>query len=418
MLIIMFIVFQSLFGLASFPMDLIDQWTGSVKEYVAAMLPVAWWSNLITEGIIAGIGGVVIFVPQIAILFLLITLLEETGYMSRVSFLTDKIMQKVGMNGRSVMPLVSGMACAIPAVMAARTISNPKERLLTILVTPFMSCSARLPVYTLIIAMVVPDMTFGPFNLQGLVMMSMYVLGIAMSLLVAFVLNKVIKSKSISYYIMELPSYRWPRWKNAFMVMFDKAKIFLLDAGKIIIIISIVLWFMSSYGPSSKMEAIENKYAAIEAKQTDGLSVIQAEEKANELLSSSYAGILGHAIEPAIKPLGYDWKIGIAILSSFAAREVFVGTMATLYSVGTEAAENEGLLRDKMSAAKRKDGTPVYTLATGVSLLMFYAFAMQCISTIAIVKRETNSWKWALFQTVFMTGIAYIFAFIAYQTLR
>lgn len=416
MFIIMLIVFQALFALASFPMDWIDGMMSSLQDWTSTHLPETWWADLITNGIIAGLGGVIIFVPQIAILFFLITILEETGYMSRISFLTDKIMQKVGMNGRSVMPLVSGMACAIPAVMAARTISNPKERLLTILVTPLMSCSARLPVYTLLIAMIVPDETvLGIFNMQGLVMMGMYVLGFVMSLLVAYVLNKVIKTTVRSSYLMELPMYRWPRWKNAFITMYEKAKIFVVDAGKIIIILSVVLWFMASYGPSGTFEQIEEKYAQIEQTQPDGLSTEQEEEKANELLANSYAGILGHTIEPVIKPLGYDWKIGIALISSFAAREVFVGTMATLYSVGEELDDSDLPLRAKMQQATDANGQKIYTTATGVSLLMFYAFAMQCISTIAIVRRETNSWKWTIVQIVLFTAIAYIMAFAAYN---
>lgn len=416
MFVIMLVVFQALFALASYPMDWIDGMMSGLQDWATGALPSTWWADLITNGIIAGLGGVIIFVPQIAILFFLITILEETGYMSRISFLTDKIMQKVGMNGRSVMPLVSGMACAIPAVMAARTITNPKERLLTILVTPLMSCSARLPVYTLLIAMIVPDeMVLGVFNMQGLVMMGMYVLGILMSLIVSYVLNKVIKSDAKSIYMMELPMYRWPRWKNAFITMYEKAKIFVLDAGKIIIILSIVLWFMSNYGPTGRFDGIEDKYAQIENAQTEGLTTKQEEDKANELLANSYAGILGHAIEPVIKPLGYDWKIGIALISSFAAREVFVGTMATLYSVGEEVEEDDLPLREKMQQATDDQGNKIYTTATGVSLLMFYAFAMQCISTIAIVRRETNSWKWTIIQVVLYTAIAYVTAFAAYN---
>lgn len=416
MFIIMFVVFQSIFWLASFPMDWIDSLFGQLASWASDILPAdAWYSGLIADGIISGLGGIVIFVPQIAILFFFISVLEDTGYMSRISYLTDRIMRAAGMNGRSMMPLISGMACAIPAVMAARTIRDPKERLITILVTPLMACSARLPVYTLLISMFIPDtILWGLFNMQGLVMMALYVLGIVAAMLVAFVLNKIIQKKDQDFFVMELPLYRAPRWENAIITMIDKAKIFVMDAGKIILVLSIVLWFLASYGPSQQMERIDDKYEQLAAQQPEGLTELQTEALNNEKLSASYAGILGRTIEPAIAPLGYDWKIGIALISSFAAREVFVGTMATLYAVGG-ADDDPTPLKQKLLEAQRPDGSKVYTLATGMSLLMFYAFAMQCVSTIAIVKRETKSWKWTLTQVVYLTGLAYFMAWLAFQ---
>lgn len=416
MLAVMFIIFQAIFWFASYPMDWIESFFGMAQAYVAGLLPEnVWWANLITEGIIAGIGGIVIFVPQIAILFFFISILEDTGYMARISFLTDRLMRSVGLNGRSVMPLISGMACAIPAIMSARTIRNAKERLLTILVTPLMSCSARLPVYTLIISMFIPnEKVLGFFNMQGLVMMLMYVLGIIVALLVAYVSQFFLKSSKSDFFIMELPIYRSPRWENAMVTMFDKARVFVMDAGKVILVLSVILWFMASYGPPSKIETLEQKYEQLATAQQGILTDEQQEEFSNEKLANSYAGIIGHAIEPAIAPLGYDWKIGIALISSFAAREVFVSTMATLYSVG-DVSEDDTPLREKMLEAKRPDGQPVYTLATGMSLMMFYAFAMQCIGTVAVVKRETKSWKWPIIQVVYMTALAYLLSFAAYH---
>ncbi len=415
---IMFLVFQSIFSFASYPMDWIDSSFSQLQNWVAGLLPDVWWANLLTEGLLAGIGGIVIFVPQIAILFFFITVLEDSGYMARISVLSDKLMQTAGMNGRSVVPLISGMACAIPSIMAARTISNTKEKLLTILALPLMSCSARLPVYAIIIALVIPEQTIlGIFSLQGLVMMAMYVLGFVMAMLVSFVLSIFIKIKGKSFFIMELPTYRMPRWKNAFVTMYEKAKIFVVDAGKVIIVISIALWFLASYGPSEQRQAIDAKYTEIAAQQNGILDTEQEELKANEMLSSSYIGIIGKSIEPAFAPLGYDWKIVIALLSSFAAREVFLGTIATLYNVG-DADENEDTLKEKMLQARHPDGTLVYTLATGISLLMFYAFAMQCMSTVAIVRRETKSLKWTIFQFSYMTILAYIAAFVAYSVLK
>ena len=415
LLLVLFFMFQCVFWLASYPMDWIEAGFAFLQGQVSAVLPEVWWSDLLVNGLLAGIGGIVIFIPQIALLFGIITLLEDSGYMARISFLTDRLMRAVGLNGRSVMPLISGMACAIPAVMAARTIENRKERLITILVTPFMSCSARLPIYTILIALVVPERyLLGIFNLQALVMMGMYLLGFVTALVVARILSWSMKSREHSFFLMEMPVYRAPRWKNALITMYEKAKIFVTDAGKVIIIISLVLWALASYGPSGKMEAVAHTYEQLRLQQNGKLTDEQKKQEGSDKLEQSYAGIMGKTIEPAIRPLGYDWKMGIALISSFAAREVFVGTMATLYSVG-EADENSKPLRAKMSAARRNDGSPVYTLATGLSLMVFYAFAMQCMSTIAIVKRETKTWKWPLIQLLYMTGLAYLMALLVYQ---
>jgi ferrous iron transport protein B len=412
---VLFLLFQSVFWLASYPMDWIDAGTASFSSWLSSVLPENNWTDLLINGIIAGLGGIVIFVPQIAILFALITILEDTGYMARISFLTDRLMRSVGLNGKSVMPMISGFACAIPAVMSARSIENRKERLLTILITPLMSCSARLPVYTILIGLVIPNKyLFGFIGVQGLVMLGLYLLGFVMALIVSYVAKWFIHISEKSFFILELPTYRSPRWKNVFQTMWSKAKIFVVDAGKVIMIISLILWGFSSFGPKERMHKATVAYE--EALAKPGADSTQVEiDYAHAKLENSYVGIAGKAIEPVVKPLGYDWKIGIALITSFAAREVFVGTMATLYSVGDE--ESEGPLKEKMRVATRPDGTPVYTLATGVSLMLFYVFAMQCMSTLAIVKRETRSWKWPLIQLVYMTGLAYIASFIAYQLL-
>lgn len=415
LLLIMFVMFQSIFWLASFPMDWIEAGFGALSGWLSGVLPQNQVSDIFINGIIAGVGGIAVFVPQIMILFGFITVLEDTGYMARISFLTDRLMRQVGLNGKSVMPLISGVACAVPAIMATRNIENKKERLITILITPLMSCSARLPIYTVMIALVIPDKPIlGFLNLQGMVMMGLYLLGFVMALLIAALLKLFIAIKEKSYFIMELPVYRAPRWKNVGTTMVQKAKIFIMDAGKVIMVISIILWFLASYGPSKKMEAVSVKYEQLKTANPDQAENLEKEE-ASEKLGNSYAGILGHAIEPAIRPLGFDWKIGIALITSFAAREVFVGTMATLYSVGESEEDNDATLREKMSGATWKDGRPVYNLASGLSLMLFYSFAMQCMSTLAIVKRETKSWKFPAVQFVYMTALAYLCSFIAYQ---
>ena len=402
---VLFILFQSIFWMAKFPMDGIEWIFTNVTTYLNDVLPNVWWEDLLVNGLVAGIGGIVIFVPQIMILFGLITLLEDTGYMARISFLSDKLMRKVGLNGKSVMPMISGFACAVPAIMSARNIENKKERLLTILVTPFMSCSARLPVYTILISLVIDNkFYFGFLSLQGLVMMGLYLLGIVMALLTSLVLKWFVNIKEKSYFILELPVYRAPRWGNVGVTMVQKAKIFVTDAGKVIMVISLLLWFLSSYGPGDQMKKVEQTYVSQLAATPNNKAQIEKEYHTLKL-ENSYAGVLGKTIEPAIAPLGFDWKMGIAIVTSFAAREVFVGTMATLYSV--EASDNSSLT-EKLRAAKRPDGTPVYSLAAALSLMIFYVLAMQCMSTLAVVKRETQSWKWPVLQFFMMTGLAYL----------
>ncbi len=418
LLAVLFLLFQSVFWVAKFPMDGIDWGFGKLGGWLSDTLPQIWWSDLLINGVLAGLGGILMFVPQIMILFGLITLLEDTGYMARISFLSDKLMRKVGLNGKSVMPMISGFACAVPAIMSARNIENKKERLLTIMITPLMSCSARLPVYTILIALVIPSkLYFGFLSLQGLVMMFLYFFGTFMALIVAWVMKWFIKSTERSFFILELPVYRGPRWKNILVTMIEKAKIFVFEAGKVIMVISLLLWALSTYGPKERMKAVTAKYdeqIKINPQQEAELN----KQRNTELLQNSFAGMLGKTIEPAIRPLGYEWKIGIALITSFAAREVFVGTMATLYSVGDNADENSSTLRQKMAAAKRADGTKVYDLATGLSLLIFYVLAMQCMSTLAVVKRETRSWKWPAIQLVYMTGLAYLMSWIVYTIFK
>lgn len=416
--LILMLIFQSIFSWSEGAMGFIESSFETLSNLAAEVLGPGMLTDLITQGVIAGIGGVVIFVPQIAILFLFIALLEESGYMSRVVFLMDKIMRKFGLSGKSIVPLISGNACAIPAIMATRNIESWKERLITILVTPFTVCSARLPVYTIIIALIIPDQkVLGFIDYRSLALMLMYLLGIGTAILAAAILNQILKLKSKSYFVVEMPTYKLPMLKNVGFTVFEKTKTFVVDAGKIILSISIILWFMASFGPNDHFENAE-KYV-LEAQPNlaeDELS----QAVASYQLENSYIGIMGHAIEPVIKPLGYDWKIGIAIITSFAAREVFVGTLSVIYAVGEteDEDENSKLIRDRMSREKRKDGTPVFDFPTGMSLLFFYALAMQCIATLAIVKKETNGWKWPLIQLFFMSALAYLAAFIAYQSLR
>jgi ferrous iron transport protein B len=413
LLAVLFLLFQSVFWIAQYPMDGIEWIFGQLSGWLTSILPFAWWSDLLINGVVAGLSGIFVFVPQIMILFGLITLLEDTGYMARISFLTDKLMRKAGLNGKSVMPMISGLACAVPAIMSARNIENRKERLLTIMVTPLMSCSARLPVYTILIALVIPSKLYlGFLSLQGLVMMGLYLMGTFAALIVSYIMRLFINIKEKSFFILELPVYRSPRWSNAATTMLEKAKIFVRDAGKIIMVISLLLWGLSHFGPGNRMDIINAQYDAqikIDSNKADELNKLRS----TSLLENSYAGILGKAIEPAITPLGYDWKIGIALITSFAAREVFVGTMATLYSVG-ETDENSSTLRQKMAAATRPDGSKVYTLATGLSLMVFYVLSMQCMSTLAVVKRETRSWKWPIIQLVYMTVLAYLASWLMY----
>ena len=415
--IILFVIFQSIFEWSKVPMEFIDTTFASLSVIVSEALPSGVLTNLISQGIIPGIGGILIFIPQIAFLFLFISVLEESGYMSRVVFLMDKIMRKFGLSGKSVVPLISGTACAIPAIMATRNIENWKERLITILVTPFTTCSARLPVYAIIIALVIPDTRiFGFLNLQGLTLMLLYLLGFGMAIFSAYILNKILKINGKTFFVVEMPNYKLPMFKNVAINVVEKTRAFIFGAGKIILAISIVLWFMASYGPGKKFN---NAEAILTAKNENAIvSKLEFKNKvAAYKLENSYIGIMGKAIEPAISPLGYDWKIGIAIISSFAAREVFVGTLATIYSVGDN--ENQDTIKNKMGAEINPEtGAKIFNFASGISLLLFYAFAMQCASTLAITKKETNSWKWPFGQLIFMSGLAYIVALIAFQLLK
>jgi ferrous iron transport protein B len=414
---ILFFIFQSIFEWSKVPMEFIDATFADLSVLASESLPAGVLTNLISQGIIPGIGGILIFIPQIAFLFLFISVLEESGYMSRVVFLMDKLMRRFGLSGKSVVPLISGTACAIPAIMATRNIENWKERLITILVTPFTTCSARLPVYAIIIALVIPDIrVFGVFNLQGLTLMLLYLLGFGMAIFSAYVLNKILKIKGKTFFVVEMPNYKLPMFKNVAINVIEKTRSFIFGAGKIILAISIVLWFLASYGPGKKFNEAEAIITANSSNST--LSKLEFKDKvAAYKLENSYIGIMGKAIEPAISPLGYDWKIGIAIISSFAAREVFVGTLATIYSVGDN--DNDNTIKNKMGAEINPEtGAKIFNFATGISLLLFYAFAMQCASTLAITKKETNTWKWPLAQLVFMSGLAYIVALIAFQILK
>ena len=411
---ILLLIFQAIYDWSSYPMDFIDDTFVLLSELVKSNFPEGSFTSLISEGIIPGLGGIVIFIPQIAFLFLFISILEESGYMSRVVFLMDRSMRRFGLSGKSVVPLVSGTACAIPAVMAARNIEDWKERLITILVVPFTTCSARLPVYLIIIALVIPEESFLGFNLQGLTLMLLYLLGFVMAIFSAWVLHKIMHLKSKSYFVIEMPNYKMPMFKNVAINVVEKTKSFVLGAGKIILAISVILWVLASYGPGEKFDNAED---IVRTEYGQQLSEEELENKiASYKLQHSYIGNVGKAIEPAVSPLGYDWKIGIAIVSSFAAREVFVGTLATIYSVGSD--EEETIKQRMASETNEILGGPLFTFASGISLLLFYAFAMQCMSTLAIVKRETNTWKWPLYQLVTMTTIAYLAALVAFQTLK
>ena len=414
---LLLLIFQSIFDWASTPMDFIDGLFADIAEFTKAQLPAGMFTDLLTDGVIPGVGGVVIFIPQIAILFLFISILEETGYMSRVVFLMDKIMRRFGMSGKSVIPLISGTACAIPAIMATRTISSWKERLITILVTPFTTCSARLPVYAILIALIIPDTKlFGFFSLQGFTLLVLYALGFAAAIIAAYVLHKTLKIKNTSFFVVEMPNYKLPSAKNVLFDVIEKTKAFVLGAGKIILAISIVLWFLASHGPSSSFDNAEKNVVENAANQQ--LSETELSKKvASAKLENSYIGIAGKTIEPVVKPLGYDWKIGIGLISSFAAREVFIGTLATIYSVEDDG-EDSTTIKQKMASEINPDTNEKrFNFATGASLLLFYAFAMQCMATLAIVKRETKSWKWPIVQLVSMGVLAYLCAFAAYQIL-
>ena len=415
---ILMLIFQFLFDWSSIPMDFIDETFANLSSLAKQHLPAGEFTNLISEGLIPGIGGIVIFIPQIAFLFLFISVLEESGYMSRVVFLMDKIMRKFGLSGKSIVPLISGTACAIPAIMSARNIENWKERLITILVTPFTTCSARLPVYAILISLIIPEKrVLGFLSLQGLTLMGLYLLGFGMAVLSAYLLNKFLRLNTKSYFVVEMPSYKIPLFKNVGINVLEKTKAFVFGAGKIILALSIILWFLGSHGLSDDFNNAEK--IITEQNKNKSITLEEFEDQVNSFkLENSYIGYMGKAIEPVIQPLGYDWKIGVAVVSSFAAREVFVGTLATIYSVGSHS-EEETTIKNRMAAEVHPEtGKKIFDFATGISLLLFYAFAMQCISTLAIVKKETNSWKWPIIQLVFMSGFAYVTSLIAYQFLK
>ena len=428
---ILFLLFQAIFAWAQYPMDWIDQGISALSAAIQARFhgPLV---RLLTEGVLAGLGGVLIFIPQIALLFGFLAVLEETGYMARVTFLMDKLMRPFGLSGKSVVPLISGLACAVPAIMGARTIESWKDRMITIFVTPLMSCSARIPVYTVLVALVVPNRAaWGVFNLRGMTLMGLYLLGLFSALGSAWVLKKLLKARERSYFIMEFPVYQWPRWKNVALTIYQKVQAFVLQAGRVIVAISVLLWVLASYGPAGRQDRAEqavrqDRQAQLKEMFAQGLhdglnGIVDGTEPAVAAarLENSYAGLVGRSIEPAIRPLGYDWKIGIALLTSFAAREVFVGTISTIYSVGQDA--DMGTLQEKLAAERdpnvKDHFAPFFNPARAFSLLVFYVFAMQCMSTLAVTYRETKSWKWPLAQLVYMTGLAYVAAFIVYQVL-
>jgi ferrous iron transport protein B len=415
---VLLFMFQSIFSWSAYPMELIADMFVWVQNALHQLLPAGPLTGLLVDGVIGGLSGVMVFIPQIAILFAFISILEDTGYMSRVTFMMDKLMRKVGLNGKSVVPLIGGFACAVPSIMSTRTIENWKDRMITIMVTPLVTCSARLPIYILLIALVVPNRNvWWIVNLQGLALTGMYVFSLISAIVVAFVFKLILKGKERGYFIMEIPVYRMPRWKNVAFSMYERSKTFVFQAGKVIIAISVILWVLASYGPGNRFDQIEKKYR--QPQYTQHLKPDEITKAINsEKLENSYAGVLGHVIEPVIKPLGFDWKIGIALITSFAAREVFVGTMATIYSVEGSAEKMESVQQKMKTATNPQTGQPVFSLAVAFSLMMFYAFAMQCASTVAVVYRETKNWRWPAIQFAYMTVLAYAASFVAYHVLK
>ncbi|MFM8493871.1 MAG: ferrous iron transport protein B [Bacteroidota bacterium] len=416
---LLFFMFQAIFSWATLPMELIESLFGYMGGLTSDILPQGWFSRMLVDGLLAGLSGVLVFIPQISLLFFFLGVLEESGYMSRVSFLTDRLMQSVGLNGRSVMPLIGGFACAVPSIMATRSINNRKERLLTILVLPLMSCSARLPVYTLLISICVPENQWlGVFNVQGLVLMGLYILGLFTAIAAALVLRWFIKTRETSFFMLEMPLYQWPVWRNVGHVVGQRLQGFVMEAGKVIVVISLILWVLSNFGPGHRMESLRKELDAQTA-----LGTASADDRAQksrieqELLAASWAGHAGKFLEPAIEPLGFDWKIGIALVTSFAAREVFVGTMATMYSLGTEDFQVSELRGRMLSEVNPKTGKPVYSTATCFSLLVFYAFALQCMSTLAVTRRETKTWLWPAVQFLYMGALAYLGSLLVYTWL-
>ncbi|MCC6370293.1 MAG: ferrous iron transport protein B [Bacteroidia bacterium] len=417
LVLILFLVFQFIFFISEAPMNWIEQLFITLGDYISTSLPKGQLNDLLVKGVLTGVSGVMMFIPQIAFLFLFIGFLEDSGYMARASFIMDKVMRPFGLNGKSVIPLISGTACAVPSIMATRSISNVKERLITIFILPLISCSARLPVYTLIVSVMYPANHFlGVFNARGLVLFLLYMLGFVVTLLTAYVLKRLIKTREASFFVMELPVYRWPQLKNIGIMVYNRVKVFVNEAGKIILAISIVLWFLSSHGAGKEYKQLEARQVALESlAASDSTAAHELQKTETAKLEKSFIGVMGHLIEPAIKPLGFDWKIGIALITSFAAREVFVGTMATIYESGDSG--NTSGIRNRLQNEKNENGSLKYTPAVCWSLLIFYAFALQCMSTIAVVKRETQSWKWVLIQLAFMSALAYLSAFGTYQLL-
>jgi len=420
-LVLMFLIFQAVFSWSTYPMDWVELGFASLSEYVKNALPAGVLNDLLVQGVLAGLSGVIVFLPQIVVLFLFIAIFEDIGYMARVGFIMDKVMRPFGMNGKSIVPLIGGMACAVPSIMASRSIENKRERLITILVIPLMSCSARLPVYTLLISMFIPDAAvFGPFNIHGLVLMFMYLVGFIAALFSAWMFKHFIKSNQQNYFLMELPGYKLPLASNLLITLYEKAGAFVLGAGKIIIAVSVILWVLASTGPKAKMDAVAEKYATQMEQMKDNetkealMSGLTLQQNA-DYLEASYAGQFGKFIEPAILPLGFDWKIGISLLTSLAAREVFVGTMSTIYSVSGSDDDLDSIREAMLKEKNPNTGKPTYSLATVFSLLLFYAFALQCMSTVAIVKKETASAKWAIIQFVYLTVLAYGSSLLVYQ---
>ena len=415
---ILMFMFQSIFSWSAYPMELIADGFVWIQNALHHILPAGPLTGLVVDGVIGGLSGVMVFIPQIAILFAFISVLEDTGYMSRVTFMMDKLMRKVGLNGKSVVPLIGGFACAVPSIMSTRTIENWKDRMITIMVTPLVTCSARLPIYVLLISLVVPNKNvWWLFNMQGLALTGMYVFSLISAIIVAFAFKLILKGRERGYFIMEIPVYRLPRWKNVAFSMYERSKAFVLQAGKVIIAISVMLWVLASYGPGDRFKLIEQKYQ--QPTYTKNLTPYEVTKAINsEKLENSYAGVLGHVIEPVIKPLGFDWKIGIALITSFAAREVFVGTMATIYSVEGSAEKMETVQKKMKAAVNPQTGQPVFSLAVAFSLMMFYAFAMQCASTVAVVYRETKNWRWPVIQFAYMTILAYAASLLAYNLLK
>jgi ferrous iron transport protein B len=416
-LAIMFVVFQSLFAWAEPVMQGIDTLIGSLGSALKTALPSSLVVDFLADGVIAGMGAVLVFLPQILLLFFFLGLLEDSGYMARVAYLMDRIMRSMNLHGRAFVPMLSGFACAVPAIMATRTMERRRDRLLTMLVIPLTTCSARLPVYTLIIAALFPARrAFGLFPVQGLLMVFMYAFGIVTALIAAAVLSRVVKPLKARRlpFVIELPPYRMPRWTDVVHVMWDKSRRFLTDAGTMILACSVVLWALLAF-PREPARPSKDYAALTAAAPSDEARETLAREKAGERVRQSYAGRLGHAIEPGLAPLGFDWKIGIGLIGAFAAREVFVATMGVVYGVGRDVDQSSGTLRDKIHAEHKPDGSPVYTPLMGLTLMIFFALSCQCMSTLAVVRRETASLRWPLFLFGYMTVLAWIVSFGVYQ---